>query len=152
MGMGTFQIANQNVVQSEIFNKIQLELNATPYYSLPDYPRFSTGVSTYTGVASTGLSYFNAEGEELIGATAPAGTVYIVRCTMTTLAHSATPADGLGMKSPPSTPVTAVGGPEGLVAVNVQIGFHATPVYQAVDARVAQRTFVIAKRDTSNGS
>ncbi len=158
MGTGTFQIANQNVVQSEIFNKIQLELNSTPYYQLPAYYRFSGGSTTRingTTAGGTGLSYFNQEGEELPTAT---NAIYTVLCTLNTTSSQPTspPVDGYGMSGSPGHAM-AVGGAAGangaqLAIVSVQIGFHFTPTVGSTDPRIATRSFVIAKRDTSNGS
>jgi hypothetical protein len=179
IGLGTVQSANTQIVETEIFNRIWLEVNTIRFYSLPTYQRMKAGV--YPDGVSTnpnGLTYFDKDGGEINPntpqATAPAGSVYYVYCALINPSASATanlpsdlpsntlsrlpslgpPVDGLGTSTNPTTS-TSPGG-SGLNLVQVQIGFHFDPSTLKnpgqTDPRVTSRTFVIAKRDTSNGS
>jgi len=158
VGLIAFQNANQQTVNTEVFGKIWLELNTTPFYSLPTYPRFSTGTANSTaagGLGGADPSYFDMAGEEITGnAGASTSAVYTVRCSLvnsTTLAtlNTVPPVDGLGTSA--NAVVTAGGA--GLTFVKIQIGFHVDPKIAAIgDRRVSTRTYLLAKRDTVNGN
>jgi hypothetical protein len=167
IGLATVQSANMQIVETEIFNRIGLEVNTIPFYDLPFYPRFKGGYpsgsvmpATYSAGGQTGLCYFDKDGGELSTAT---GAVYLVYCSLIypganspSNMSSTLSATRLGALGPPvdgkGTIATSAGG-SGLALVQIQIGFHADPSTLATtDPRFTSRTFVIAKRDTSNGS
>ena len=163
MGLGTIQNATSQIVQTEIFNRIWLEVNTLEFYQLPNYQRLKGGAFPDASLNSSGLTYFDKDGTELGGTTAlnttaAAGSaVYKVYCTLAVTSggpYSTTlypPIDGLGMTT--NTIVAGSSGGAGLNLLKVQIGFHVDPsTATAGDSRVATRSFVIAKRDTVNGN
>jgi len=186
MGLGTVQIANSQIVETEIFNRIWLEVNTIRFYSLPTYYRVKGGVypDSPSDFNTTGLTYFDKDGGELSPTASPspappAGSVYYVYCALiypsapnppnnlsSTLSSARLGAlgpqvDGMGTSSNPiptggSTTSTDPGGGSGLNLFQIQIGFHFDPSTLhnpgQTDPRVTSRTFVIAKRDSSNGA
>jgi hypothetical protein len=175
MGLGTVQIADSQIVESEIFNRIWLEVNTVPYYDLPSFQRFQGGSYSDGTTNSNGVSYFDKDGGEIGGSTAtttpPVGAVYKVYCTLiypnspnqpsnintvssinSRLTTLGPPVDGLGT----SAQVTNSGGSmgAGMAIVRIDIGFHLDPstLTAATDTRVASRSYAIAKRDTASGN
>ena len=174
MGLGTVQIANSQIVQSEIFNKIWLEVNTTPFYDLPTYFRVQNGTFPDASVNVKGLTYFDKDGQELspttYSATTPANTVYIVFCAVI-YANEATPGlpaslpssfssrlsalyppvNGIGTSTNPDSSTVPAGSQLSLVMI--QIGSHVNPTTVTLpDTRVATRNYVITNRSTVNGS
>jgi uncharacterized protein (TIGR02598 family) len=164
MGLGTVQVANSQIVQSEIFNKIWLEVNTTPFADLANYFRVKNGTFPDLTTNGQGLTYFDKDGGELspttYSATPPANDVYIVYCSLvypgSPNAPSSAPSssrltalnvDGWTL---PSTSGTTTAG---MSLFLIEIGSHINPSTVTLpDTRVATRTYVIAKRDTYNGS
>ncbi len=121
VGLVSIRSANQQVTQTEIFNQIWSEVNATPYANILSYPRLTSGAT-----------YYDVNGTE----TTKAAAVFTVVCTQPTM----TLPDASGGSYPANE----------LNAVKVQIGFHVDPTaVAATDSRVTTRTFVIARRDGS---
>ncbi len=179
MGLGTVQIANSQIVETEIFNRIWLEVNTIRFYSLPTYQRLNGGTYPDATSNTTGLTYFDKDGGEINSttaqATAPAGSVYFVYCALvnskapipTAVSSSLTSSrlsaltpqvdgvgvNGLGASVSAQVISSTVPAGTGLNLFQIQIGFHTDPSkLTGPDPRVTSRTFVIAKRDTSNGS
>jgi uncharacterized protein (TIGR02598 family) len=72
VGLNTLQDANRQIMETEIFNTIGAELNATKYDSLDDYvgPELSPN-----------YRYYDIEGQEMDSDT---GAVFFVKCKITT--------------------------------------------------------------------
>jgi uncharacterized protein (TIGR02598 family) len=68
VGLNTLQDANRQIMETEIFNTIGAELNATKYDSLDDY----VGPET-----SPNYRYYDIEGQEMDSDT---GAVFFVKC------------------------------------------------------------------------
>jgi hypothetical protein len=166
MGLGTVQTANSQIVQTEIFNRIWLEVNTTPFYKLTSYQRVKNGTYPDGSVNANGLSYFDKDGGELgqntnatVTAAAPLA-VYYVYCALVNSNVTPLPATvsqnlitRLGSLGPPVDGANSSG--TGLNLIKIAIGFHVDPTtatLTATDPRVTTRTYVIAKRDTTNGS
>jgi uncharacterized protein (TIGR02598 family) len=152
LGLGMFQSAQQQIVDTEIFNQQWSKYNTTPFYNLQNA---NNGASAVFATPTQAIyTYYDADGQDITpsGASpaAPAGTVYIVRAS---LVNSVT-------KPSLGATVPAVDGGQSstgaaLNFIRVDIGFHFDPVNLAAgtsDPRVTTRTFLIAKRDTWNGS
>jgi len=184
MGLGTVQVANTTIVETELFNRIWLEVNTVPFYDLPSFQRFTNGTYPDGSKNLNGLSYFDKDGGELgqnTNATvtaAKASAIYYVYCTLnnpsstnlpqnlasnflTRLPNLGPQVDGMGTSSNQipsggSTSSSDPGAGTGITLVQIQIGFHFDPSTMTTagqtDPRVATRSFVIAKRDTSNGN
>jgi uncharacterized protein (TIGR02598 family) len=179
MGLGTVQIADSQIVETEIFNRIWLEVQTIPYYDLPTFQRFNGGKFPDSS-ASTGLSYFDKDGGEIGGLTAPttppASAVYKVYCTLiypgqtsgnlppninatliSRLSSLGPAIDAGGLQNTSgSAPILNTNGSigAGLVLVRIDIGFHIDPstLTGPTDTRVNSRTYVVSKRDTQDGT
>jgi uncharacterized protein (TIGR02598 family) len=152
VGMITFRSANQQIIETEIFNRLSSEFNTTPFYSLQNT---SNGVSPLFPTSTSAIYYyFDDEGQDITPSGSnpppPSGTVYIARCTLvnsqtqTTLESTVPPVDGGASPSGAS-----------LTFIQVQIGFHYDPANVAsgkTDPRVITRSLLVAKRDTWDGS
>jgi uncharacterized protein (TIGR02598 family) len=148
VGMVTIQNATTQVTETEIFNRVWSQFNTTPYYNLQNgtTPLFTTSSSTV-------CYYYDQEGQDITPSgsnpAAPGTTVYTVRCSLgysqndQNLAGTIpTYANGTSTTSPAAT------------FIQVQIGSHIDPAnaLSPSDPRVTTRTFLIAKRDTWDGS
>jgi uncharacterized protein (TIGR02598 family) len=152
VGMGMIQNANQQIVDTEIFNQLWSKYKTTPFYSLQNA---NNGASaTFSSPTQAIYSYYDGDGQDVTPSGTvtgvPAAAVYIVRSSLinsntnASLASTTPQVDGGQNSSGPS-----------LTFIQVQIGFHFDPANLAAgksDPRVATRTFLIAKRDTWNGS
>lgn len=132
VGMTAIQTANQQVVQTEIFNQMWSEMDTTPYGSLTNYPGFTNNL--------TATTYFDRYGQST---TNLSSAVYTVVCTQPALTNTALTVSGSFV--PTSTTE--------LNAVRVSIGFHVNPTntsISATDPRVTTRTFYYSRRDGSS--
>ena len=152
VGTVAIQGATQQIVETEIFNSLWGQFNTTPFYSLQNT---NNGISPVFANPSTAIYYYyDRDGENITpsGAnpTAPAATVYTARCTLVnsqTVSSLETTLPSVDGGQSPSGP--------SLTFVQVQIGFHYDPANLTsgkTDARVTTRTFLLAKRDTWDGS
>jgi uncharacterized protein (TIGR02598 family) len=152
VGLATFQATNQQVIETEIFNQLWLQFNTTPFSSLQSAndgvaPLFPTAQSTI-------YYYYDGDGQQLVtsgsSSAAPANAVYLVRVALSNSQTTPTPETTV----PQVDGGLSVTGPS-LTFIRVQIGFHFDPSNLPAgktDTRVATRTFLIAKRDTWDGS
>jgi uncharacterized protein (TIGR02598 family) len=152
VGLATFQATSQQVIETEIFNQLWLQFNTTPFYSLQNA---NDGVAPiFPSAQSPVYYYYDGDGQQIVVSGSnpgkPSNAVYLVRVALSNSQTSPTPET--------TVPLVDGGlsttGPS-LTFIRVQIGFHFDPANVPAgktDTRVATRTFLMAKRDTWDGS
>jgi uncharacterized protein (TIGR02598 family) len=145
LGLGVVQNATEQIVETEIFDNIWSQANNELYSDLgtSNDPLFYSSSGTGAGPAL----YFDLDGNEIdttgTAGAAPAGAVYIVRCSLVNSQLTAT----LNTTSPPLD--FSNGSGACLTLAKIQIGYHIDPSTDTVspDSRVAARSFLLVKRD-----
>ena len=82
VGIVTIQDASKQIVETEIFNRLWLQFNTTPFYSLQNV---DNGVNPlFPSPTSAIYYYYDQDGQDITPAgtnpAAPSGTVYLARC------------------------------------------------------------------------
>jgi uncharacterized protein (TIGR02598 family) len=151
-GVAMIQNANQQVIETEIFNRVWSTFNTTPFYSLQNAQNGATAV--FANASTPLYYYYDSDGADVTpstsGAPAPANAIYTVRISLKNTQTTAS----LTATTPTVDGGASVTGPS-LTFIQVQIGYHYDPASVAAgttDPRVVTRSFLLAKRDTWNGT
>jgi uncharacterized protein (TIGR02598 family) len=129
-GLSGLNDATRQLVETEIFSKMNSELNATPFYS--DAGRTTDLLASYQ--SSRFPVYFDYEGNEVPAAEAASRAIFTVRCVL----------------AEPSSSIWSPAGSTGtgeLRWATVRIGFHQDPGQADSETVIARkRTFLVVNK------